>query len=119
MDNELRERAQHSTFQHIRADDLARLRARLVSWAVNAKNSGIGGLLSVLLEAASPFSLFGASALWVVQPVAMAILPEPDRDLVPVLARLLTEPDGVAWIRTVLQGAEHMPPQSQPQSEGD
>ena len=86
-----------------RSDDYRlKLQHRIAGWSARLHALGLGGLVSVVLDAAEPFGPVGAQLLWVSQPVANLLLPS---DEVDGLARLLDDPAGMAWLRSELIGA--------------
>ncbi len=87
----------------ISADRLERLRHRLQGWATSLHAVGLDGLAGSLLGAAAPFSILGAQVLWVAQPVLGLVM---SRDEVGDLAHLLSDPEGVAWLRETLSGED-------------
>lgn len=83
-------------------DRLYRLRSRLARWSARLHATGLESLAAALLDAAEPLGPLGAQLLWVAQP-ALGLVMRPD-GLADVddLARMLEDPDGVAWLRGVL-----------------
>jgi len=83
------------------ADVRERLEQRLKRWAERVQGTGLGGVLGPLLGAASPLSILGAQLLWVAQPALGLLAP---RDEIEALAQILSEPEGVVWLRQTLTG---------------
>ncbi len=77
----------------------ARLETRLAAWKARLRAWGLDGLTAALLEAAEPFSLIGAQALYVAQPTLGLFLPA---ESVGRWARLLEDPANLAWVRARL-----------------
>jgi hypothetical protein len=47
----------------------------------------------------------GAGLLWIAQPAIGLVMSAAGRDMVGDLARLLSDPHGIAWLRETLSGA--------------
>jgi hypothetical protein len=93
----------HAMTSDISAERLERLRRRLLGWATSLHSAGLDGLAGTLLGAAAPLSVLGAQVLWVAQPVLGLVVP---RDEIGDLAHLLSDPEGVAWLREILTGED-------------
>ena len=76
-----------------------KLAIRLERWRTRLRHAGLDGLVGAFLGAAAPLSVLGAQVLWIAQPALSAFMP---RDEIDALARLLTEPEGVAMLREKL-----------------
>jgi hypothetical protein len=55
------------------------------------------------LDVAEPLSPLGAQLLWIAQPTLGLMVP---RQEIAALARLLEQPDGMAWVREQLTGMD-------------
>jgi hypothetical protein len=71
----------------------------LINWADRVRASGMHDLVGALLDAATPFSALGGQCLYIAQPVLGLFVP---RERVGVLAQVLEEPDGLAWLRQIM-----------------
>jgi hypothetical protein len=83
--------------------DVERWAARLARWSRRLQAAHVRSLVGLLLDAFEPLSPLGAHALWIAQPTLGLIMPRED---VAALARLLEDPDGVAWLRDRLVGTD-------------
>lgn len=88
----------------IPAERLERLRLRLQGWASRMERTGLGSVLGGLLGAVAPLGPLGAGLLWIAQPAIGLVTSAAGRDMVGDLARLLSDPHGIAWLRETLSG---------------
>jgi hypothetical protein len=77
---------------------------RLASWSKRLHSARLDGLVGVLLDVVEPLSPLGAQLLWISQPTLGLLVP---REEIGSLARLLEQPDGMAWLREQLTGKDH------------
>lgn len=76
---------------------------RLAAWSKRLHAARLDGLVNMLLDIVEPLSPLGAQVLWVSQPTLGLLMP---REEITTLARLLEQPDGMAWVREQLTGSE-------------
>lgn len=77
--------------------------ARLAGWSRRLRAAHLDGVVATLLDVVAPLSPFGASLLWIAQPVLGLVAP---RDDIASMARLLEDPRGIDWLRERLIGVE-------------
>jgi hypothetical protein len=77
---------------------------RLASWSKRLHSTRLDGLVGALLDIVEPLGPLGAQFLWIAQPTLGLLVP---REEIGSLARLLEQPDGMAWLREQLVGIDH------------
>lgn len=77
---------------------------RLASWSKRLHRARLDGPVGTLLDVCEPLGPIGAHLLWIAQPTLGLVMP---REEVAALARLLEQPDGLAWLREQLAGTDN------------
>lgn len=93
--------------------DRARWEPRFARWGARLRALRLDGLAVALLDAAGPLRILGAQMLYIAQP-ALGLFG--GRDTAGELARLLEDPDSLAYLRDHLTA---VPPNNAGDDEGD
>ena len=79
------------------------------TWIDRAEARGMGGMIRLLIDIATPFSIIGAQVLWIMQPLATLF---GKGSAIGDLAKWLEQPDSLRGLRARLDAQN--PPDDQP-----